>query len=434
MSENYFGEKCDFRQGEYVNNRYRMEKTLGEGSFGLVLKVLDVRDNQPYAMKILPLWKRTNEEKPELVQRFRMEFETGRIDSPYLVHSLVYDSVRGNPCIVMEFCQKGNLYNLVEKGAPNYERIACEILYGLQALHRSGKVHRDLKPENILVKSDGRVALSDFGTAGAIASIPLWKRLLNKVDIFGTFAYMPPEQTRPKKANATVLPTTDIFSFGVVLYEILFHELPFGKLDGEQDLQPYIDKTVAGKWNRDKFRQKPHLRQWETVLEGCLQPDYEKRYQNVDEVLAHIPQRKMQEIAMPVAPVADFNTDLSRGVVLKVMQGEEHGTCYNLNDFLRDDIYLVTVGRLNKRFKNNINIRDFNTSYISRRHFTLEYNPAQRCWYLRDGQWVDEKMSWENSLNGTYINSREIKGLEGEPLKAGDIISIGEVKLRVEGV
>ena len=69
MAENYFGEKCDFKPGEYVNSRYRMEKVLGEGSFGLVLKVLDIRDNQPYAMKILPLWKRTNDEKPELVHR-----------------------------------------------------------------------------------------------------------------------------------------------------------------------------------------------------------------------------------------------------------------------------------------------------------------------------------------------------------------------------
>lgn len=429
MTENYFAEKCDFKPGEYVNARYRVEKTLGEGSFGVVYKVLDDR-NQPYAMKILPLWKRTNEEKAELVQRFKMEFETGRIDSPYLVRSLEYDQVKGNPYIMMEFCQKGNLYNLVEKGMPDYERIASHILYGLQALHRSGKVHRDLKPENILVKSDGKVALSDFGTSGAIAAIPFWKKLFNKVDIFGTFAYMAPEQTRPKKAKATVLPTTDIFSFGVVLYEILFKELPFGKLDGESDLQSYIDKAVAGNWDRDKLFRKPQLRQWEPVLEGCLAPNYGTRYQSVDEVLTHIPQHPDQVEASVLKP--DFNTDLSKGVVLKVTQGEEYGKRYSLNDFLRDDIYLVTGGRLNKSFANHINIKDFHTNYISRRHFTLEYNPMGRCWYLRDGQWCEDQ--WKNSLNGTYINSREVQGMEGVELKAGDIISVGEVKFRVEGV
>lgn len=429
MSENYFAEKCDLKQGEYVNGRYRVEKTLGEGSFGVVYKVLDAQ-NQPYAMKILPLWKRTSEERAELVQRFKMEFETGRIDSPYLVHSLEYDQIKGNPYIMMEFCQKGNLYNLVEKGNPNYERIACHILYGLQALHQSGKVHRDLKPENILVKNDGKVALSDFGTSGAIAAIPFWKKLFNKVDIFGTFAYMAPEQTRPRKAKATVLPTTDIFSFGVVLYEILFREFPFGKLDGETDLQPYIDKSVAGLWNRDKLKENPKLHHWESVLEGCLIPNYEKRYQSVDEVLAHIPQRHEQDI--PVPPAVDFNTNLHHGLVLKVTQGEEYGKRYNLNDFLSENIYLVTAGRLNKRFSNHINIKDFNTSYISRRHFTLEYNPSGNCWYIRDGQWCENQ--WENSLNGTYVNSHEVRGLEGKELKAGDIISVGEVKFRVEGV
>jgi serine/threonine protein kinase len=428
-AEKYFAEKCDFKPGEYVNGRYRVEKTLGEGSFGMVFKVLDAQ-NQPYALKILPLWKRTSEERAELVQRFEMEFETGRIDCPYLVHSYEYDKVKGNPYIVMEFCQKGNLYNLIDKGAPNYERIACHILYGLQALHRSGKVHRDLKPENILVKSDGKVALSDFGTSGAIAAIPFWKKLFNKVDIFGTFAYMAPEQTRPKKAKATVLPTTDIFSFGVVLYEILFKELPFGKLDGEADLQPYIDKAVSGLWNRDKLREKPHLRHWEQVLEGCLVSNYEHRYQNVDEVLSHIPQHHEQ--VRPAAPAPDFNTNISNGLVLKVTQGEEYGMRYNLNDFLKDNIYLVTGGRFSKYITNDICIKDFNTSYISRRHFTLEYNPMQKSWYLRDGQFCDGK--WENSLNGTYVNSREIRGLEGVELKAGDIISVGEVKLRVEGV
>lgn len=429
MSENYFAEKCDLKQGEYVNGRYCVEKVLGEGSFGVVYKVLDGQ-NQPYAMKILPLWKRTSEERAELVQRFKMEFETGRIDSPYLVHSLEYDQIKGNPYIMMEFCQKGNLYNLVEKGNPNYERIACHILYGLQALHRSGKVHRDLKPENILVKSDGKVALSDFGTTGAIAAIPFWKKLFNKVDIFGTFAYMAPEQTRPKKAKATVLPTTDIFSFGVVLYEILFREFPFGKLDGEQDLQAYIEKSVAGNWNREHLFKKPQFRQWENVLEGCLAPNYGTRYQSAEEVLSHIPSHH-EEVEYS-APKFDFNTDLSKGVVLKVTQGEEYGNRYILNDFLRDNIYLVTGGRYNKAFSNNINIKDFHTNYISRRHFTLEYNPSGNCWYIRDGQWCEDQ--WKNSLNGTYVNSQEVCGLEGIELKAGDIISVGEVKIRVEGM
>jgi len=115
-----------------------------------------------------------------------------------------------------------------------------------------------------------------------------------------------------------------------------------------------------------------------------------------------------------------------------VMQGEEYGKRYQLNDFIRNNQFLIMGGRADSDVHNHIAIKDFNTKYISRRHFTMEYNPSQNMWYMRDGQWNDG--SWNDSLNGTYVNSHEIKHLEGVPLHAGDIITVGEVKLRVEGV
>lgn len=426
MSENYYAARCAFGNGDRVKGLYKVDKLLGEGSFGMVYKVSDDAGKQ-YAMKVLPLWKRASEERAELVQRFEMEFETGRINSPYLVRSLKYDKVEGNPFIVMEYCQKGNLYKMVDSINPDYEKIACHILYGLQALHKNGKVHRDLKPENILVKNDDTVALSDFGTSGMIASLSFWETLFHKVEGFGTFAYMAPEQSQPKKAKATLLPTTDIFSFGVVLYEILFKEYPFGPLESEKDLQPYMDNAMVGNWNRKRCQSKPEYRKWEPLIEGCLAPDYSVRFQSVDEILSQIPYHRQGRNRV----VADFNADLSRGVVLKVMQGEEHGTRYQLNDFIRNKQFLVTGGRAGSDVHNKISIRDFNTKYISRRHFTLEYNAATNTWYLRDGQWCDG--TWNDSMNGTYVNSHELKHLEGVPLHGGDIITIGEVKIRVEG-
>lgn len=427
MATDYYASRCDFKKGDRVKEHYCVDKLLGEGSFGMVYKVED-GSGKPYAMKILPLWKRATEERAELVQRFEMEFETGRIDSPYLVHSLDYDKVEGNPYIVMEYCQKGNLYKMLDASRPNYDSIACQILYGLQALHRNGKVHRDLKPENILIKNDGTVALSDFGTSGMIASMSFWQTLFRKVEGFGTFAYMAPEQSQPKKAKAVLLPTTDIFSFGVVLFEILFKEYPFGPLESEKDLQPYMENAKKGRWNRSKCNAKSEFKKWEPLLDRCLAPDYAVRFQNVDEILAQIPYHHKARNRV----VADFNMDLSHGVVLKVMQGEEYGVRYRLNDFVRRNQFMVLGGRTNSEIPNDIAIKDFNTSYISRRHFTMEYNPAQNVWYLRDGQWCDG--SWKDSLNGTYINSHELKHLEGVPLRGGDIITVGEVKLRVEGV
>lgn len=427
MAEDYYAARCNFGNGDHVKGLYRVDKLLGEGSFGMVYKVSDGAGKQ-YAMKVLPLWKRATEERAELVQRFEMEFETGRINSPYLVHSLKYDKVDGNPFIVMEYCQKGNLYKMLDGSSPDFEKIACQILYGLQALHKNGKVHRDLKPENILIKNDDTVALSDFGTSGMIASLTFWQKLFRKVEGFGTFAYMAPEQSQPKKAKATLLPTTDIFSFGVVLYEILFKEYPFGPLESERDLQPYMDNAFKGRWNRSKCQTRSEYRQWESLLDGCLAPDYSVRFQNVDDILKHIPYHSQGHNRV----VADFNMDLGRGVVLKVMQGEEYGKRYQLNDFIRNNQFLIMGGRADSDVHNHIAIKDFNTKYISRRHFTMEYNPSQNMWYMRDGQWNDG--SWNDSLNGTYVNSHEIKHLEGVLLHAGDIITVGEVKLRVEGV
>lgn len=427
MKQDVSVSRCQFKPGDYVNGKYHVEELLGEGSFGMVYKVSDPQ-GRLYALKLLPLWKRAPSEREELVQRFRMEFDTGRINSPYLVHSFVYDEVKGNPYIIMEYCRKGNLYKLFEDSKADTSKIFCQILYGLQALHKNGKIHRDLKPENILVKEDNVVALSDFGTSGVITSLTRWQTLFHKADVFGTFAYMAPELFNSKKNKAVMLPTTDIFSFGVVVFELLCKDYPFGSLESEKDLQPYMKNAENGLWNKSKIRMKPELAKWEPVIDGCLNPDYSARFQKIEDVLKVMPQRSMPKNVITV----DFNTDLSKGVVLKVMQGEAYGKKYDLNQYLQQDQCIVTGGRLSEDYSNKINISDFDTSYISRRHFTLEYHAEDTHWYIRDGQWYDGH--WNNSLNGTYVNSHELQKFEGLPLNAGDIITVGEVKMRVEGV
>lgn len=427
MGQEYKVSRCEFKPGDVVNAKYRVEKLLGEGSFGMVYKVVDT-SNKTYALKLLPLWKRMPDEREELVQRFRMEFDTGRINSPHLVHSFVYDEIKGNPFIVMEYCRRGNLYKLFEEPGVNVSNVFCQVLYGLQALHKNGKIHRDLKPENILVKEDETVALSDFGTSGVITSYSLLQSLFKTVDVFGTFAYMAPELFNSKKNKVAMLPTTDIFSFGVVMYELLCKEYPFGPLDSEADLKPYMNNAKSGLWNKSKLRSRLELKKWERVIDGCLNPNYTKRFQKIEDVLDAMP-----EVYAPKKELKDnFKKDLSKGVVLKVMQGEAFGSKYDLNQYLKDDKHVVTGGRMNSDCLNNINISDFETCYISRRHFTLEYHGEDAHWYIRDGQWYNSK--WVSSLNGTYINSHELQKFEALPLHGGDIITVGEVKMRVEGL
>ena len=280
--------RCNFRFGDMIDNKYNVLSFLGEGSFGIVYLVQG-HGSEKYALKLLKLWEVPSEIRSPLISRFDMEFETGRINSQYLVHSLDHGLVEGNPYIVMEYCPGGDLYKVSSSQFLNISKVASCILYGLKSLHECGKVHRDLKPENVLQKQNGDFALTDFGISGDRNKRMTEKNILGKPSqIFGTYAYMPPEQVNPKR-EATVLPTTDIFSFGVMIYQLLTCKLPFGELDDERNLIPYLKNAREGNWNRTLLSSTPNGKDWQNLIEGCLRPDFRDRFQNVDFVLKTVP-------------------------------------------------------------------------------------------------------------------------------------------------
>ena len=141
-------ERCSFQKGDRIDNLYTVISSLGEGAFGMVFKVVDSKGKE-YALKVLKLWEVPSDIRQQLSDRFEMEYQTGKIESPYLVHSLGHGMVKGNPYILMEFCPNGDL----SKAPANtdWNIVGHQILLGLRSLHRCGKVHRDLKPENVQV-------------------------------------------------------------------------------------------------------------------------------------------------------------------------------------------------------------------------------------------------------------------------------------------
>ncbi len=423
-------ERCSFLPGEYIDREYQVKKLLGEGSFGMVYDVCD-RQDRHFALKILPLWKREAHLREELVNRFQLEFETGRIRSDYIVYSYHSDWVKGNPYIVMELCSETSLQRFMKNPDTDVEKVVCEILYGLRDLHRNGKVHRDLKPANILRKKTGTFALSDFGTSGNCRVKPERRGIFSKIQTFGTLAYMSPEQINPKKAISTVLPTTDIFSFGVVLYEMLFHQYPFGDLEKETDIDNYIKKVKAGKWNETVFHLHNCPEYWYEILDGCLQPNFQKRIQTVDGILSLIPCHLQGNVGSVARQASNPARKVTTNCLLRIVYGSESGRTISLRSFADAGKYVVTIGREHSGFSNDVELKDTDASYISRRHCTLEYDVAGRKWHLRDGQWYGGE--WHNSLNGTFVNTAELHDAESDRiLSEGDILSIGEVKLRVE--
>ena len=416
-------ERYDCHPGDLINSEYRVEKVLGKGSFGVVFKVTDTA-GIPWALKLLRLWEVPATIRQPLIERFDMEYRTGRISSRNLVHSTDSGYLKGNPYIVMEFCNGGDLTKYIGKPEANLSRFAFDILNGLQDLHVNGKVHRDLKPENVLFKADGTAVLTDFGISGDRNKRMTERNIFGKPNqIFGTYAYMPPEQVNRARGNSTVLPTTDIFSFGVVMYQLITGKLPFGKLEDENDLVRYQKRGKAGDWDRAELVSIPVGKQWVSLISGCLEPDLKNRIQSAADAISLLPGGPSVGMAVPEPVHKEV-----KGSLLRVMQGREDGRVYDLDALISaSGRRLLTLGRGEQ---NSIDLVDFSESYISRRHCTLE-NRSHVYWIIRDGQWDPDGMQWVDSTNGTYVDSNKI-GREGCYLKSGNIITLGDMKLRFE--
>lgn len=423
-------QRCSFSIGDIVDGKFQVKKILGEGSFGKVYAVQNSH-GELLALKLLKLWEVPSEIRESLVVRFDMEFETGRIESNYLVHSLSHGLILGNPYIVMEYCPNGDLLSLSNSSSVDFSKAATHILYGLKALHGRGKVHRDLKPENVLVKRNGDFALTDFGISGDRNKRMTERNILGKPkQIFGTYAYMPPEQLKPNK-DATVLPTTDIFSFGVMMYQLITGDLPFGPLESEHDLVQYMRRGKNGDWDKQLLSRTYCGSEWARLIEGCLTPNYQQRLQTTDDVLKLVPQGR-HEVNTVHEEIRDYQTKIINGVLLRIMQGEDYGKVYYLDNMLRGDSSILSMGRKDEGVYNDIAIIENNSSYISRKHCTLELDYEIGSWIIRDGQWDRyDTGGWRRSTNGTYVNSKEVP-INGLVFNPGDIISIGDTKLRAE--
>ena len=424
-------ERYDCRKGDTIKMLYRVESVLGQGSFGVVYKVSDP-EGRLWALKLLRLWEVPSSIRHPLIERFDMEYRTGRIQSRNLVHSTDSGFLKGNPFIVMEFCDGGDLSQYIGKADAPLSRIAYDILNGLNDLHVNGKVHRDLKPENVLFKSDGTAVLTDFGISGDRNKRMTERNIFGKPSqIFGTYAYMPPEQVNRARGNSTVLPTTDLFSFGVVMYQLITGALPFGKLENENDLVMYQKRGKAGEWNRNLLREYAAGRRWEQLISRCLEPNLKERIQSAKEAMSFIPDDTAPPSYIAVnKPVADEILPPKGVSILRVMHGREDGKIYRLNELiLQANKQLLTLGR---DPENAVCVNDFTESYLSRKHCTLE-SLRHSYWLIRDGQWDSVSMEWRDSTNGTYVNSDSV-GREGRVLKNGDIITVGDIKLRFETI
>ena len=259
---------------------YRILTLLGTGGMGEVYRAHDSRLDREVAIKLLPADFATAEDR---LRRFEQEARaTSALNHPNIL--TVYDigAHEGSPFIVAELLEGEELRSRLNEGAiPSRKAIeyARQIVAGLSAAHQRGIVHRDLKPENLFVTKDGRVKILDFGlaklkpaklAAGAFSEATTAKALTDPGVIMGTVGYMSPEQVRGQDADHR----SDIFSFGVILYEMLAGNRPFAG-ESAVELMNAILKDDAPELDVNVTRISPGL---DKIMRRCLEKKPEHRF------------------------------------------------------------------------------------------------------------------------------------------------------------
>jgi len=261
---------------------YKIIEEIGRGGMGVVYKAQDTKLDRFVALKFLPLHLGIDEEEQ---QRFVQEAKAASaLDHPNICTIFeIGKTDEGQMYMAMAYYEGETLKQKIDRGPLSIEEaldIASQIAAGLARAHEKDIVHRDIKPANIIITRDHRVKILDFG----LAKLGGQSKLTRAGTTLGTTAYMSPEQSQAQKVDRR----TDIFSLGVVLYEMITGELPF-KGDYEQaTIYAILNETqqpVTG------LRSGVPI-ELERIINKCLQKNPDARYQRLDEMIVDLKQHR----------------------------------------------------------------------------------------------------------------------------------------------
>ncbi len=258
-------------------SHYKIFEKLGEGGMGVVYKASDTKLKRDVAIKFLPHHISANKEER---QRFEIEAQAAAsLNHTNVAHIYAIEETDDEMFIVMEYIDGIEIKDKINSGSIAIDEtlnIATQIAEGLEAAHKKGIIHRDIKSSNVMITEDGKVRIMDFG----LAKIKGGTELTKIGSTVGTAAYMSPEQAK----GGSIDHRTDIWSFGVVLYEMLTGELPFaGEYDAAIIYNLLNEEPVPIQNNRPETPQRVQV-----LISELLEKDKDKRLSSFNEVIKRI--------------------------------------------------------------------------------------------------------------------------------------------------
>ena len=296
-------------------SHYKILEKLGEGGMGVVYKAQDTKLDRFVALKFLPPHLAASEQdKARFIQEAK---SASALNHPNVCTIHDIQEHDGQMFIVMQFVDGQTLQE--KKGTFSLNQaldVGMQIADGLAAAHEQGIVHRDIKPENIMIRKDGIAQIMDFGLAKLRASGSTITRLTKEGSTVGTAGYMSPEQVQGQDADHR----SDIFSLGVLLYEIFTGQLPFKGVH-ESALMYEIVNVDAPPMSSIKQEIDPQL---DAVVLDCLEKDPKERCQSVAEVARDLRRIRKESDRQRVSRVASVgpagNSESARDAPASGMQ------------------------------------------------------------------------------------------------------------------
>jgi serine/threonine-protein kinase len=286
----------DLESGTVIDGRYRVKHRIGSGGMADVYCALDEQLGRDVAVKLLH---RRFAEDQEFVERFRREASSAAgLQHPNVVGVFDRGEWDGTSYIAMEHLEGRTLKQLITEEAPldpiRAIDLVVQLLRAARFAHKRGIIHRDLKPHNAIVDPDGRVKVTDFGIARAGAS-----DMTQTGSIMGTAQYLSPEQAQ----GVSVDERSDLYSVGVVLYEMITGRVPF-----EGDSAVSIALKQVAEAPAPPHRLNPDApAELEAVVLRALSKDPAQRYQDADEFITAL-DRVRGHLAAGISPAGDATT------------------------------------------------------------------------------------------------------------------------------